>query len=700
MSELLKQLDTFLFFLLNRDIQNTLFDIIMPVISGRSYIIILPFLVLFLTKERGKGMIILALSVISVLAADSSGNALKHLIGRTRPCNALENVHLLYGCSKSFSMPSNHSVNAFAFVTPFFVMTKDRVKYPFLLVAALVAVSRVYVGVHYPFDVTAGAALGILCALAVICIYRWAERRFAYRPYTTAMAVFLLGISIFRVYYILYGPVDLNPEEAHYWEWSRRLDLSYYSKGPMIAALIAIATSLFGSDVFGVRISAVVFSLMSSMVIYRLGKEMHDEKTGVFSAIVFQIIPLYSAFGVIFTTDSPFIFFWILSLYLFWKAISGQDALVAGHALPEKINPVSLPPVIRSSPLKCWIFLGVSIGLGLLTKYTMAFFYICALSFFMFTPQYKKLLKNVYPYIALLISLIIFSPVIIWNAHHGWVTIYHVAWQANLTDGISASARDFFEFAGSQFGVITPILFTLIIIAILKPAKTKEEKKSLIHDRFIFWFSVPVLVFFSLKSVQGKVQANWAIAGYITGIIAFSWIFLSAWKNHNPFLKGTVITALTLSAVITGIAYYPPDFIPLKFDLTSKLRGWEELGGEVSSVYEDMRRKGNVFIFSDRYQISSELAFYVKGHPVTYAITIDNRMNQYNLWPGFDNFVHYNAIFVTIDNVNLPLQIKNAFENSEKRAYKVYERGILLREFSIFICRDFKGIRQEKTAHY
>lgn len=697
MIEWLKQLDTALFYLLNRDIQNTLLDIVMPVISGRSYIIIFPFLVFFLIKEKKNGVIILVLSVVSVIAADGAGNALKHIIGRARPCNALENVHLLYGCSKSFSMPSNHSVNAFAFVTPFLAMTKDRVKYIFLFVAVLVAFARVYVGVHYPFDITVGAAVGALLSLFVICLFRQTKSRFAGKPHAAFLCLFLAGISLFRIYFIMYGPVDLNPEEAHYWEWSRRLALSYYSKGPMIAYLIALGTSLFGNGVFGVRILAVLFSALSSLFMYRLGREMYDERTGFFSAIVLQIIPLYSAFGVIFTTDSPFIFFWTLSLYLFQKAIAG-GLEAAGSRLPE--NSESPPCVTSRSPLKYWILLGIFVGLGLLTKYTMAFFYICALFFLTGSARCKKYLKTFYPYIALFVSLIVFSPVIIWNAQHGWATVYHVAWQANIAEGIRMSARDFLEFTGSQFGVITPVLFVLVAIAVLKTRKSGEDKNAPEHGRFVFWFSAPVLAFFVLKSVQGKVQANWAITAYIAGIVAFSEAFLSSWKSHKPYLKGVVAAAVAISLFVTCVAYYPPGFIPSRFDMTAKLRGWEELGAEVSSIYEGMIKKGNVFIFSDSYQITSELAFYVKGQPITYSIKIDKRMNQYDLWPGFDRLIHYDAIFVKIGSVPLPLKVKDAFKSYEKRMYKVYEKGILLREYSIFICHDFKGMKEEKLAYY
>ena len=83
----------------------------------------------------------------------------------------------------------------------------------------------------------------------------------------------MLFFILFRLYYITSGVVDLSPDEAQYWEWSRRLDLSYYSKGPMIAYLIAVGAAIFGDNVFGIRIMTVIFSALGSIALYLLGKD-------------------------------------------------------------------------------------------------------------------------------------------------------------------------------------------------------------------------------------------------------------------------------------------------------------------------------------------------------------------------------------------------------------------------------------------
>ncbi|MBI5211867.1 MAG: glycosyltransferase family 39 protein [Nitrospirae bacterium] len=705
-------LDRQIFFLINHGLSNVFFDKIMPFVTARGYLLLLPYIFYLLYKgykERkdGRNFLstaswILFISFVSFLLTDWVTTEVKNLIGRIRPCNTLASVNLLVGCTGSYSLPSNHASNSFAFALPLFYFMRGYSPslprlYP-AIVAVLISFSRVYVGVHYPSDVMAGALLGIFVGFTVMGLYEYASLRYKDSPHITLLFSFLFAISIFRIYYILHGPLDLGPDEAHYWEWSRRLDLSYYSKGPMIAYLIYIGTSIFGDTVFGIRIMAVVFSALSSIYLFKLVNEMYDDRQAkgesqkangnsiaLISAFLLQIIPLFAPFGVIFTIDSPYIFFWILSLYLFWKALfEGQRARDKGQ----------------------WLFLGIVVGLGLLTKYTMAFFYASAFLFLLFSEK-RYLLKTFKPYAALFISLLVFSPVIIWNFQHDWVTIKHTAGQAHVAEGIKLSLKTFIEFLISQIGIITPILFVMMCRAIFKLQKSERGLRS----EFLFWFFAPVIAFFLLKSIQGKVQPNWAMTGYITGIIAFARYLV----GQRPKGKGqTVIAAIAilLALLVTVISHYPSLIkLPVKLDPSSRIRGWKELGIEVGKVHDSISAKGETFIFSDRYQVSSELAFYVKGHPRTYSVNLGRRMNQYDLWPDMNSCAakvrqnnggerSINAVFVTIGDISMPAELAGAFERFERKLFQVYDRGRLLREYSIFICYNFKGLKSVKPETY
>jgi len=141
--------------------------------------------------------------------------------------------------------------------------------------------------------------------------------------------------------------------------------------------------------------------------------------------------------------------------------------------------------------------------------------------------------------------------------------------------------------------------------------------------------------------------------------------------------------------------------LPEKRDPSIRLVGWKELGGEASVLYNDMAVKGPVFIFSDSYQVASELAFYMKDNPVTYCVNLGRRMNQYDLWPGFENLKGQNAIFIRArDKKNLPEEVSSAFNSCELKMIEVTTRKKKTLKFSVFACYDFKGFESQQPETF
>jgi undecaprenyl-diphosphatase len=163
-------MDISLFYFFNRVVQNSLFDFVMPFITANAHLLFLAIVIYPMIKDWRRAVPFLVLSIICIGIADMSGNVLKHLFERPRPCSSLEDVRLLVSCSSSFSFPSNHAVNVFvaAAVGSHFYKKASPLLY---LVAFAVAFSRIYVGVHYPSDVVIGALWGLLCAYLLLSLY-------------------------------------------------------------------------------------------------------------------------------------------------------------------------------------------------------------------------------------------------------------------------------------------------------------------------------------------------------------------------------------------------------------------------------------------------------------------------------------------------------------------------------------------------
>ncbi|MBU0473412.1 MAG: phosphatase PAP2 family protein [Bacteroidetes bacterium] len=183
MYDLLYNIDLALFNFLNRTISNPFFDKFFPFITDVKnwYIafIILWLIAIFKGGRIGK-ISAVGVIVLIVLSDQISSHFLKPLFERIRPCNVIENVHLLVNCTKSYSMPSSHAVNNFA-VAIFFSKLFPKLKIVLLTIASLVALSRPIVGVHYFFDIFVGAIIGsiigYLLSLAVIKIDGYFENK-------------------------------------------------------------------------------------------------------------------------------------------------------------------------------------------------------------------------------------------------------------------------------------------------------------------------------------------------------------------------------------------------------------------------------------------------------------------------------------------------------------------------------------------
>jgi 4-amino-4-deoxy-L-arabinose transferase-like glycosyltransferase len=488
---------------------------------------------------------------------------------------------------------------------------------------------------------------------------------------------FLLVVTTVRLWYLQQGYLELSPDEAHYWEWSRRLDWSYYSKGPFVAYLIALSTTLGGSTELFVRLPAVLLSAGTTMGVFGLVKALfRDAKLALATAIFLHIIPLFAAGALLMTIDPPLIFFWTLTLWLVYRALSEGRAAY-------------------------WYAAGIALACGLLSKYAMGYVVLSLWLFLATSVRYRDWLWRKEPYLMLAIGLVGFGPVIIWNLRHGAVSLKHVMGQADVYQRVALqlSPSTFGEFLGSQALALSPLLFSWMLIAM---ALSLWEGIRQRDDRwlFLFWGWAPTFSLMLALSLRQKVQANWAAPAYITSFIAVTayvwyrwWVVPPGWRKHLGLAGAGMVIMLAVG--MTVALHDPALFVRLgvqpSADPLARLKGWQTLARATEALAMQMPRAP--FLLSDRYQISSELAFYVKGQPQTFNVNLGRRLNQYDLWDGLPTLAGHDAIYVQPESAELPPALRATFQRcDEGKLVIIEELGIELKRFYLFPCQGFSGV--------
>ncbi|MEM9400684.1 MAG: glycosyltransferase family 39 protein, partial [Verrucomicrobiota bacterium] len=226
-------------------------------------------------------------------------------------------------------------------------------------------------------------------------------------------------LTVLRFWYA--QTIELVGDEAYYWQWSKHLDWSYYSKGPGVALTIMGGTWFFGDTVLGVRFFAVLLSAGTALGIYTLGRLLFSDKVGFFALLFVMSIPLFALGGVLMTIDPLSVFFWVWSCVAFWMAL-------------------------QSRRLLWWVLAGLLIGAGMLAKYTNVVLLISFLVFLVFSSRDRKVLNFVNYLLMTTITVLCMAPVYIWNKINEWITIEHLLHRGGLDSSFTVNVFEAFYF--------------------------------------------------------------------------------------------------------------------------------------------------------------------------------------------------------------------------------------------------------------
>ena len=418
-------------------------------------------------------------------------------------------------------------------------------------------------------------------------------------------AVALIGVvTIFRLFYCTWLP--MLPDETYYFQWSKHLDASYYSKGPAVAYTIAAGTWLFGPTQLGIRFFAVMLSAGTAWQLFLLARRWYDETAALVAVLIAGVIPLYAVGAVLMTIDPLSAFFWVWAANLFSKAV-------------------------KEGRVGDWILTGFAVGSGFLGKYLNALELVAFVAFIALVPARRGWLLKPGFWLMLAMTFICTVPVLWWNAQHHWVSAIQLGDRGHVHTQFHFSVTTFLGFFGLQAVVVSPLLFLALLAGAtvsmrsLIRVKISEENEGTLLLLLLF---LSVFLFYAVLALHIRCEPNWPAVSYLSLIVilAGNWSALLFHRGISIFISVAFCVAWLQTVLLHDTRALP---LPGRMDPMTRTAGWSDVAARV----EVLQKQENAdVLLADGYKEASVLSFHLPGQPFVYALRHSPPANQFDFW--------------------------------------------------------------------
>lgn len=484
------------------------------------------------------------------------------------------------------------------------------------------------------------------------------------------MALVIVAIIALRL--LLAAVLPLAFDEAYYWLWSKNLATGYYDHPPMVALVIRLGTLIGGDTEFGVRIVAVLLAIPATWAVWRAGAILFGGRVGAVAALYFNLTLMVGAGTLIVTPDAPLIVASAFVLYFLAK-------------------------VAESGRGPWWLGVGAAAGCALLSKYSALMLGAGILLWLVLVPEMRRWLATPWPYLGGLLALLLFTPVILWNAEHGYVSFLKQFGRAGFG---GFEPWYLFEFAAAQIGLATPSIFVLSVAGLWTlTAGSGISRTERLLIAALVW---PTLIYFIVHSLHDRVEGNWLAPIYPALVVA------AAAASHALSWRGpwrTLIERSRSLAAPVGLGIFlvvalqaATGLLPLDGrDPTARAlaAGWRDIGLKIDEIRVRSHAPG---ILTMNYADTAWLSFYLPSHPP--VVQIYERLRWVNSPQPDDKFLHGPLLAVIEEGEPHPAGSDNEPRHALADRYeKVTEiarlprlrRGVVIDYYVVYLIDGAKG---------
>lgn len=441
------------------------------------------------------------------------------------------------------------------------------------------------------------------------------------RPLVMA-ALVIAAMAVLRIVYA--SGIELRTDEAYYWTWSKEAALSFLDHPPGIAWLIRLGTAIFGDTVLGVRFGGIVAMLVTQCLLADIVRRLTHDVRAIVVAVLMPEAALY--YGLLMAKVAPDVAMIPFTVAMIW----------------------SLVRLAQSGDGRWWLAAGLFAGLSLLSKFT-AIMFAPAVAAFLLVPDWRwRWLRSPYPYLAVLIAIAMFSPVLIWNAQHDWASFRFQGVRATANYGVSL--RTIGDYIGLQFGLVGFVMLPVVLLGLVMTAWRGYHSREPVAILLSTAVLVPFIYFF-FKSLTLRVGDTWPMfmwpIGFAAAAVNLTMLSKEAWSART-------IRSCTFwvdAALVSGIAfvvlvflYYvaaPWNFLG-KMDPIGAEAGYEQVAARAQAALDET---GATWIATTDYRTYAMMRWLFRGRVPVVEINERGRFQDFRD-PGMDRIKGQVGIYI------------------------------------------------------